>query len=82
MIPNGTEEEYLVEDPRKLRRNLEQRLTLNETLRRSFLDGVREHLEPPEVLNAALKPMAVTGTVRRIYLLSSLLLYETLKFFN
>lgn len=65
MVPNGTgEEEYLVEDPRKLRRNLEQRLTLNETLRRSFLDGVREHLEPPEVLHAALKPMTVTGTVR------------------
>lgn len=65
MIPNGSAgaEEYLVEDPRKLRRNLEQRLTLNETLRRSFLDGAREHLEPPEVLNAALKPMTVTGTV-------------------
>jgi hypothetical protein len=41
-------------------------LTLNGTLRRSFLDGVREHLEPPEVLNAALKPMTVTGTVRFI----------------
>lgn len=65
IILNGSAgaEEYLVEDPRKLRRNLEQRLTLNETLRRSFLDGVREHLEPPEVLNAALKPMTVTGTV-------------------
>ena len=53
-----------MEDPRKLRRNLEQRLTLNETLRRRFLDEVREHLDPPEVLHAALKPMEVTGAVR------------------
>lgn len=61
---NTNTTQYFVEDPRKLRRLLEQRLTLNHTLCRSFLDQTREHLDPPAVLHAALKPMEVTGTVR------------------
>lgn len=55
---------YVVEDPRRMCRALEQKLTLNEPLRRTFLDGLREHLEPMEVLHAALKPMEVLDQVR------------------
>ncbi|KAL4445301.1 hypothetical protein ABPG77_011126 [Micractinium sp. CCAP 211/92] len=53
--------EYEVEDPRKLRRLLEQRLTLNAELRSSFLEGLQEQLDDAAVLHAALRPMAVTG---------------------
>ncbi|KAL4428110.1 hypothetical protein ABPG75_002199 [Micractinium tetrahymenae] len=53
--------EYEVEDPRRLRRLLEQRLTLNAELRSGFLEGLQEQLEDPPVLHAALRPMTVTG---------------------
>lgn len=53
--------EYEVEDPRKLRRLLEQKLTLNGELRASFLAGLQEQLAEVPVLHAALKPMQVTG---------------------
>lgn len=49
-----------MEDPRRLRRTLEQRLTLNSDLRKNFLAALEEHLQLPDVLHAALKPMRVT----------------------
>lgn len=49
-----------MEDPRRLRRTLEQRLTLNSDLRKNFLAALEEHLQLPGVLHAALKPMRVT----------------------
>lgn len=56
-------QEYEVADPRKLRRHLEQRLTLDGELRSNFLAGLEEHISPADVLHAALKPMRVTSLV-------------------
>ncbi|KAL4858754.1 Fanconi anemia group D2 protein [Chlorella vulgaris] len=50
-----------VEDPRKLRRLLEKKLTLNVELRSSFLDGLQEQLSEMPALRAALEPMQVIG---------------------
>ncbi|PSC75642.1 Fanconi anemia group D2-like protein [Micractinium conductrix] len=54
--------EFEVEDPRKLRRLLEQRLTLNRDLQAAFMEGLQEQLEDEGVLHAALRPMTVTGS--------------------
>ncbi|PRW44427.1 Fanconi anemia group D2-like protein [Chlorella sorokiniana] len=53
--------EFEAEDPRRLRRLLEQKLTLNSQLRGGFLEGLQEQLAEAAALHAALKPMAVTG---------------------
>jgi hypothetical protein len=58
---NGHEFEVL--DVRKLRRQLEQKLTLNAELRKSFLDGLAEVLQDADVLHAALRPMPVLAAV-------------------
>jgi hypothetical protein len=61
---SGSDHEYTAGDLRRVRRHLEQKLTLDEGLRRQFLDGMQEHLEAQDVLLAALKPVAITGPVR------------------
>lgn len=55
--------EFEAEDPRKLRRLLEQRLTLNAELRGDFVRGLEERLADVSVLHASLRPMTVTGNV-------------------
>lgn len=60
LASTGDGHEYQVQDPRQLRRLLEQRLTLNEAACKAFVDDLQEHLGPPEALRAALHPMTVT----------------------
>ena len=52
---------YHVGDPRLLRSQLEQKLTLNETLRRTFLDRFEAHLVSLDLLQAALQPLEIIG---------------------
>lgn len=77
--PDTSSIEYLVDDPRKFRRNLERHLTLNCAAQSSFLDGIRNHLDPPDSLHAALRPMTVTSKVRnkQIHALSSVSIYPS-----
>lgn len=51
-------------DVRRLRRLLEQKLTLNAELRKNFLAAVEQQLAEVDVLRAALRPMTVSDAVR------------------
>ena len=58
---SGHEVEVL--DARKLRRSLEQKLTLNAELRGAFMEGLAAELQDCSKLHAFLRPMTVTSHV-------------------
>ena len=64
LVSSRSGQQYEVADPRRLRRLLEQKLTLDRTLRSNFMAGLEDHLCPDDVLHAALRPMVAASAVR------------------
>jgi len=58
---DSTDAQITVDDSRKLRRHLEQKLTLNEPLRRTFLDTFEHKISSTSALRAALRPVVISA---------------------